>query len=40
MEFATVTHVAESEAAQALYQACGFKPWYPEEGFAKQIALE
>jgi len=38
MEFATVAHFGDNEAARGLYQACGFKPWYLLDGYTKQIS--
>jgi RimJ/RimL family protein N-acetyltransferase len=38
MEFATVSHLGNNEAARGLYQACGFKPWHLEDGYIKQIS--
>jgi len=38
MEFATVAHFGDNEAARGLYQACGFKPWYLLDGYIKQIS--
>jgi GNAT superfamily N-acetyltransferase len=37
MEFATVAHFGDNEAARGLYQACGFKPWHMLDGYVKQI---
>jgi mycothiol synthase len=37
MKFATVAHFGDNEAAQGLYQACGFKPWHILDGYKKQI---
>jgi mycothiol synthase len=38
MEFATVAHLGHNEAARGLYQACGFRPWYLEDGYIKHIS--
>jgi mycothiol synthase len=38
MEFATVAHLGHNEAARGLYQACGFRPWYLEDGYMKHIS--
>lgn len=38
MEFATVAHFGDNEAARGLYQACGFRPWHLQDGFIKSIA--
>jgi len=35
MKFATVAHFGKNEAAQGLYQACGFKPWHLLDGYKK-----
>ena len=38
MEFATVAHFGQNEAARGLYQACGFKPWYLLDGYIKHVS--
>jgi len=38
MEFATVAHFGQNEAARGLYQACGFKPWHMVDGYIKNIS--
>jgi ribosomal protein S18 acetylase RimI-like enzyme len=38
MEFATVSHSGRNEAARGLYQACGFKPWYLQDGYTKHVS--
>jgi mycothiol synthase len=37
MEFATVAHFGNNEAARGLYQSCGFKPWYLLDSYIKRI---
>jgi len=37
MEFATVAHFGQNEAARGLYQACGFKPWHMLDGYIKHF---
>lgn len=37
MEFATVAHFGNNEAARGLYQACGFRPWHMLGGYIKHI---
>jgi len=37
MEFATVAHFCDNEAAQGLYRACGFKPWHMLDSYKKRI---
>ncbi len=37
MEFATVAHFGQNEAARGLYQACGFKPWHLLDGYKKHF---
>jgi GNAT superfamily N-acetyltransferase len=37
MEFATVAHFGQNEAARGLYQACGFKPWHLLDGYVKHF---
>lgn len=37
MEFATVAHFGDNEAARGLYQACGFEPWHELDGYIKRI---
>jgi ribosomal protein S18 acetylase RimI-like enzyme len=37
MKFATVAHFGQNEAAQGLYQACGFKPWHLLDQYKKNI---
>jgi mycothiol synthase len=37
MDFATVAHFGNNEAAQGLYQACGFRPWHLLDGYVKHI---
>ena len=37
MKYATVAHFGNNEAARALYQACGFKPWHMLDGYAKHF---
>jgi mycothiol synthase len=38
MEFATVAHFGNNEAARGLYQACGFKPWHRLDGYIKHFS--
>jgi len=38
MEFATVAHFGNNEAARGLYQACGFKPWHMLDGCIKHFS--
>ncbi len=38
MELATVAHSSNNEAAQSLYQACGFKPWHMQDGYVKHFS--
>ena len=38
MEFATVANFDNNEASRGLYQACGFKRWYIQDGYIKQIS--
>ncbi|MEJ2169797.1 MAG: GNAT family N-acetyltransferase [Desulfobacterales bacterium] len=35
MEFATVAHSGNNEAARGLYQSCGFRPWHLMDGYKK-----
>ncbi len=37
MEFATVAHFGQNEAARRLYQSCGFKPWHLLDGYTKHF---
>lgn len=37
MEFATVAHFGNNEAARGLYQACGLKPWHLLDGYKKHL---
>jgi GNAT superfamily N-acetyltransferase len=37
MKFATVAHFGDNDAARALYQACGFKPWHMLDGYKKHF---
>jgi GNAT superfamily N-acetyltransferase len=37
MEFATVAHFGNNDAARRLYQACGFRPWHLLDGYIKQF---
>jgi GNAT superfamily N-acetyltransferase len=37
MEFATVAHFGQNEAARGLYQSCGFKPWHMLYGYIKHL---
>ena len=37
MEFATVAHFGDNEAARGLYQSCGFKSWHLQDGYKKHI---
>ena len=37
MQFASVAHFGQNEAARELYQACGFKPWYLQDGYKKHF---
>ena len=37
MEFATVAHFGQNEAARELYQSCGFKPWHRLDGYKKHF---
>ena len=39
MEFATVAHFGDNEAARGLYQACGFKPWHLLDGYTKHLSI-
>jgi ribosomal protein S18 acetylase RimI-like enzyme len=38
MEYATVANFGDNEAARKLYQTCGFKPWYMQDGYVKSIS--
>jgi ribosomal protein S18 acetylase RimI-like enzyme len=38
MECATVAHFGHNEAARALYEACGFRPWHMQDGYIKHIS--
>jgi len=38
MEYVTVAHFGKNEAAQRLYQSCGFKPWYMLDGYIKPFS--
>jgi len=40
MEFATVAHFGQNEAARGLYRACGFKPWHMLDGYIKYFELD
>ncbi len=35
MKAATVAHFGNNDAARELYQACGFRPWYPIDSYRK-----
>jgi GNAT superfamily N-acetyltransferase len=37
MQYATVGHFGDNEAARGLYQSLGFKPWHLQDGFTKPI---
>jgi mycothiol synthase len=37
MEYATVAHFGDNEAARGLYQACGFEPWHLLDGYKKRV---
>jgi mycothiol synthase len=37
MEYATVAHFGQNEAARELYQSCGFKPWYVQDEYIKRF---
>jgi mycothiol synthase len=37
MEYASVAHFGDNEAARGLYQGCGFTPWHLQDGYTKQI---
>ena len=37
MKIATVANFGNNEAARGLYQACGFKPWYLQDGYKKDF---
>lgn len=37
MDFASVAHFGENEAARGLYQSCGFKPWHLLDSYIKHI---
>ena len=37
MEYAIVVNAGTNEASRGLYRACGFKPWYLIDGFAKPV---
>lgn len=39
MEYATVAHFGNNEAARSLYQGCGFRPWHMLDGYTKRIKL-
>ena len=39
MELATVANFDNNEAARGLYRACGFEPWYPQDGYVKCISI-
>jgi mycothiol synthase len=38
MDFATVAHFGDNEAARGLYRACGFRPWHLLDGYIKHIS--
>ncbi len=38
MEFATVAHFGNNEAARGLYQAYGFKPWHMLDGYIRHFS--
>lgn len=37
MDYATVAHFGDNEAARGLYQACGFKPWHLLDSYVKHV---
>ena len=37
MQYATVAHFGDNEAAQGLYHACGFEPWHLIDGYQKPL---
>jgi len=37
MDYASVAHFGDNEAARRLYQACGFKPWHLIDGYKKHF---
>jgi len=37
MEFASIAHFGNNEAARGLYQSCGFKPWHMLDGYKKHV---
>jgi ribosomal protein S18 acetylase RimI-like enzyme len=37
MEYATVAHFGDNEAARRLYQACGFELWHSQDGYTKPV---
>jgi ribosomal protein S18 acetylase RimI-like enzyme len=37
MQFATVAHFGDNEAAHNLYQSCGFKPWHLIDAYIKRL---
>ncbi|MEZ4862778.1 MAG: GNAT family N-acetyltransferase [Caldilineaceae bacterium] len=37
MDYATVAHFGDNEAARGLYQACGFRPWHLLDSYVKHI---
>jgi len=37
MQYATVAHFGDNEAAHGLYQACGFRPWHIIDGYTRKI---
>jgi len=37
MEFASVAHFGNNEAARGLYQSCGFKPWHLLDSYKKRL---
>ncbi len=40
MEFATVAHFGDNEAARGLYQSCGFKPWHLQDSYIKHFQVD
>ena len=39
MEYATVAHFGDNEAARRLYQACGFEPWHLLDSYTKPVFI-
>ena len=39
MDYATVGHFGDNNAARRLYQACGFEPWHLLDGYTKPVLI-